>query len=43
MGATHRLADVQLKHAEHLEDEGNFNRAEHFYLQAGKAREAVLM
>ncbi|KAI6232370.1 Intraflagellar transport protein osm-1 [Aphelenchoides besseyi] len=43
LGATNRLADVQLKYAEHLEDEGEYNRAEQFYLQAGKSREAVLM
>ncbi|CAD5234656.1 unnamed protein product [Bursaphelenchus xylophilus] len=43
LGCQHRLQEVQVKHAEHLEDEGDLRRAETFYLQAGKIREAVLM
>ncbi|CAD5229200.1 unnamed protein product [Bursaphelenchus okinawaensis] len=43
LGAQNRLQDVQLKHAEHLEDAGDFKRAETFYLQSGKTKEAVLM
>lgn len=43
LGAKQKLPDVQLKYAEQLEDAGDFAKAEQFYLQANKAREAVLM
>ncbi|KAI6244211.1 Intraflagellar transport protein osm-1 [Aphelenchoides fujianensis] len=43
LGATHRLPEVQLKYAEHLEDEGDFARAEQFYLQAGRRERPPLM
>uniref|UniRef100_A0A914KFL7 Uncharacterized protein n=1 Tax=Meloidogyne incognita TaxID=6306 RepID=A0A914KFL7_MELIC len=43
LGAGHRLQFVQQKYAEHLEDEGELDKAEEQYLLAGKAREAVIM
>lgn len=43
LGAKNKLVDVQLKYAEQLEDDGDYAKAEQFYLLAGKAREAVLM
>uniref|UniRef100_A0A914PIN1 Uncharacterized protein n=1 Tax=Panagrolaimus davidi TaxID=227884 RepID=A0A914PIN1_9BILA len=43
LGAKHKLPDVHVKYAEQLEDVGDFAKAEQFYLQANKAREAVLM
>ncbi|KAH7719862.1 hypothetical protein AAVH_12667 [Aphelenchoides avenae] len=43
LGANERLADVQSSYALQLEDQGDFVKAERFYLEAGKAREAVLM
>lgn len=43
LGATGRLQAVQHKYAEHLEDAGEFNQAEEYYLKAGKVKEAVLM
>lgn len=41
--AKHRLSDVHLKHAMHLEDEGMFKEAEEEFVRAGKPKEAVLM
>jgi intraflagellar transport protein 172 len=38
-----KLADVNLKHAMFLEDEGNFKEAEAAFIRAGKPREAILM
>lgn len=43
LGANNRLAFVQQKYAEQLEDEGDLEKAEEFYLKAGKGREAILM
>lgn len=42
-GAAPRLPFVNHRYAEFLEAEGNFDRAEEFFLKAGKQREAVLM
>ena len=38
-----KLADVHLKHAMFLEDEGKFNEAEQEFVQANRPKEAVLM
>ncbi|KAI1289152.1 Intraflagellar transport protein -like protein [Halotydeus destructor] len=39
----HKLAEVNLKHALALEEEGQFEEAEKLFIEAGKAKEAVLM
>ena len=36
-------AEVAMKYAMHLEDEGHFSRAEEYFIQAGKPREAIDM
>lgn len=43
LGAVHRLKFVQQSYAEHLEDEGDLEKAEELFLKAGKSREAVSM
>lgn len=37
------IQSIQLKHAMFLEDEGQFPEAEACFIQAGKAKEAILM
>ncbi|RWS19258.1 intraflagellar transport protein 172-like protein, partial [Leptotrombidium deliense] len=39
----HKMNEVNLKHALWLEDEGRFDEAEKLFVEAGKAKEAVLM
>ncbi|XP_043931402.1 intraflagellar transport protein 172 homolog isoform X2 [Protopterus annectens] len=39
----HKMADIHLKHAMFLEDEGKFQEAEGEFIKAGKPKEAVLM
>ncbi|XP_029847708.3 intraflagellar transport protein 172 homolog [Ixodes scapularis] len=41
--AKHKLADVHLKYAMFLEDEGKFHEAEQQFIKANKPKEAVLM
>lgn len=43
IGATQRLPEVQLKNASYLERNGEYRKAEEFYIQGGKAKEAVDM
>jgi len=38
-----KLPEIHLKHAMYMEDEGRFAEAEREFIQAGKAKEAVLM
>lgn len=38
-----KLADIHLKHALYLEDEGKYDEAEEEFVAAGKPKEAVLM
>eukprot|EP00052_Salpingoeca_macrocollata_P025012 m.226452 g.226452 ORF g.226452 m.226452 type:complete len:1747 (+) comp22359_c0_seq2:150-5390(+) len=41
--AKSKLPDVYLRHAMHLEDEGQFHAAEEEFIKAGRPKEAVLM
>ena len=43
MAMKDKLPSIYLKHAMYLEDEGKFEEAEAKFIQAKKAREAVLM
>ncbi|KAI1724366.1 intraflagellar transport protein osm-1 [Ditylenchus destructor] len=43
LGANNKLAYVQQKYAERLEDEGDLSKAEEYYLKAGKGKDAILM
>ncbi|KIZ07625.1 Intraflagellar transport protein [Monoraphidium neglectum] len=43
VAAPQRMADVHLKHAMYLEDNGRFNEAEVEFVNAGKPREAIDM
>jgi len=43
MAAKHKIPDIHLQHAMHLEDEGKFEAAEHEFIKAKKPKEAIDM
>uniref|UniRef100_A0A7E4USX7 WD_REPEATS_REGION domain-containing protein n=1 Tax=Panagrellus redivivus TaxID=6233 RepID=A0A7E4USX7_PANRE len=43
LGAKHKTQDVQAKYAMQLEDDGEYGKAEEFFVLANKPKEAVLM